>query len=189
MEKYFFNELLYKFATSTTGSYTMETLMSHSIHNKLFESEIREIPSEKGVSSNEKDALQPSGRMKEIYENILYCIEHKRIYLDSHINLAKFSLLLCTNTTYLSKVINIFFGCNLKTLLNKYRVDHAKELLKLEDCDLKTLPIKCGFASRSTFYAAFMKFEQVTPTDYRAHYQSIEIRKKIDSKINNLLTI
>lgn len=167
----------------------METLLSPNVRNKLYESDIRDIPYERGISENESAEVHSSGRMREIYENILYCIEHKKIYLDTHINLTKFSLLLCTNTTYLSKVINIFFRCNLKTLLNQCRVNYAKELLKMEFCDLKSLPTKCGFASRSTFYAAFMKFEHTTPTDFRAHYQSIEIRKSIDLKINNLLTI
>lgn len=156
---------------------------------KPFESDIQIELAKMDSCANIEEEEQISGRMKEIYENILYCIENKKIYLDANINLSKFSLILCTNTTYLSKVINKFFKCNLKTLLNKYRVNHAKELLRMENCDLKSLPHKCGFASRSTFYNAFMKFEHITPTDFRAHYQSIEIRKKIDLKINNLLTI
>jgi len=167
----------------------MEMLLVKNAEEKLFESDIQKELPKKETYANKKVEIQASGRMKEIYENILYCIENKKIYLDVNINLSKFSLLLCTNTTYLSKVINKFFKCNLKTLLNKYRVERAKELLKMEDCDLKTLPKKCGFASRSTFYAAFMKFEHTTPTDFRAHYMSIEIRKKIDLKIGNLLTI
>lgn len=59
----------------------------------------------------------------------------------------------------------------------------------MEECDLKSLPKRCGFASRSTFYAAFMKFEHTTPMDFRAHFMSIEIRKKIDLKIGNSTTI
>lgn len=167
----------------------MEILLVKNREEKPFESDIQLELAKMDSYANTEEEEQISGRMKEIYDNILYCIENKKIYLDAKINLSKFSLILCTNTTYLSKVINKFFKCNLKTLLNKYRVDYAKELLKMEDCDLKSLPRKCGFASRSTFYSAFMKFEHITPTDFRSHYQSIEIRKKIDLKINNLLTI
>lgn len=167
----------------------METRLSQNTDQTLFGSEICEKFSEEGAFADKDERAQASGRMKEIYENILYCIESKKIYLDSGINLGKFSLLLCTNTTYLLKVINTFFKCNLKTLLNKYRVNYAKELLKTEQNDLKSLPQKCGFASRSTFYAAFMKFEHITPTDFRAHYMSIEIRKNIDLKIDKLLTV
>lgn len=167
----------------------MEMRLVKNQEDNLFESDIQKSLPRMDTYANKEGETPISGRMKEIYENILYCIENKKIYLDANINLSKFSLILCTNTTYLSKVINKFFKCNLKTLLNKYRVDHAKELLKMENCDLKSLPKKCGFASRSTFYSAFMKFEHITPTDFRAHYQSIEIRKKIDLKINKLLTI
>ncbi|OKZ09304.1 helix-turn-helix domain-containing protein [Bacteroides stercorirosoris] len=167
----------------------METLFTKNTDKKLFERDIQDILPERIVYAKKDEANHASGRMKEIYENILYCIENKMIYLDSTINLSKFSLLLCTNTTYLSKVINMFFKCNLKTLLNKHRIEYAKELLKMEQCDLKTLPKRCGFASRSSFYAAFMKYEHIAPTDFRAHHMSIEIRKRIDMEIDNLLTI
>ena len=35
-----------------------------------------------------------------------------------------------TNQTYLSNVVNRYFGCHLKELLNTYRVEYAKELLR-----------------------------------------------------------
>lgn len=144
---------------------------------------------EEAVSAGKEREVHASTKMEELYENILYCIHHKKIYLDSTINLSKLSRLLCTNTTYLSKVINTFFGCNLKTLLNKHRVEYAKGLLEKEECDLKTLPHRCGFASRSSFYAAFIKYERTAPTDYRARRMSISIREKIDREIEHTFTI
>ncbi|MDO4163170.1 MAG: AraC family transcriptional regulator [Bacteroides sp.] len=126
-------------------------------------------------------------RKRAIYENFLFILENKKIYLDAHISLSKLSSLLCTNTSYLSKVINIQFNCNLKTLLNKYRIDHAKELLKQDSCNIQSLPAQCGFISRSTFYAAFTKFEHITPSDYRARYQSVRLRQEIDNNIHRLL--
>lgn len=167
----------------------METLLTKNTNKSLFERDIQDILPERRVYAGKEEETHASSRMKEIYENILYCIETKMIYLDSTLNLNKFSLLLCTNTTYLSKVINTFFKCNLKTLLNKYRIEYAKELLRKDQCDLKTLPKRCGFASRSSFYAAFMKYEHIAPMDFRAHHMSIEIRKKIDMEIDKLLTI
>lgn len=106
-------------------------------------------------------------KQTEIYQNITHYLEEKQIYLDKQINLNKLSALLCTNNSYTSKVINTFFQCNLKTLLNRYRVEHAKRLLNESSCAISELPDRCGFLSRSTFYAAFLKFEGVTPTEYR----------------------
>lgn len=86
-------------------------------------------------------------KMKDIYEDILYVLEDKKVYLDAQLNLTKLSQILFTNTTYLSRVINLLFKCNLKTLLNRYRINYAKELLKKEECDIQSLPTKCGFVS------------------------------------------
>ena len=100
-------------------------------------------------------------RVRMLYDNLRFILESRKVYLDRNINLTKLSQMLYTNTTYLSKVVNKYFGCNLKTLLNRYRVDYAKELLRKDECNMEELPARCGFISRSTFYTAFMKFEQV----------------------------
>lgn len=45
-----------------------------------------------------------------------------------------------TNQTYLSNVVNRYFECNLKGLLNRYRVEYAKELLRADCSTLENLP-------------------------------------------------
>lgn len=120
-------------------------------------------------------SLPCSERMKEIYADISYVLEAKKVYLDANLSLAKLSQMLHTNTTYLSRVANSCFGCNLKTLLNKYRIDYAKDLLRNEACDIRQLPARCGFLSRSAFYAAFARFEHTTPKDF----QSKCLRRKL----------
>ena len=42
-----------------------------------------------------------------------------------------------TNQTYLSNVVNKYFNCNLKELLNTYRVEYAKRLLHAGKCSWK----------------------------------------------------
>lgn len=71
-----------------------------------------------------------------------------------------------TNTTYLSNTVNEMFGCNLKTLINWYRVQYAKEMLRRGICRLKDIPFVCGFASKSTFYVSFKRCEGVTPNHF-----------------------
>lgn len=150
------------------GEYILDTNLYNATVNKPYFGESKEAVDESVITE----------KMKEIYENLLYVFDHKQIYLDAHLNLVKLSHTLFTNTTYLSRVINVYFHCNLKTLLNKYRIDYAKELLKKDECDLRTLPGKCGFLSRSTFYSAFAKFEHITPTAFRARIFSLRLRDK-----------
>lgn len=64
-----------------------------------------------------------------LYKCILYNLEIKQVFLDSELSLKKFSVMIDTNQTYLSNVVNKYFNCNLKELLNTYRVEYAKELL------------------------------------------------------------
>ncbi|MBQ8519970.1 MAG: helix-turn-helix transcriptional regulator, partial [Bacteroides sp.] len=66
----------------------------------------------------------------EIYKNVIYQLEVKKIYLDPNLSLTKLSSIVGTNTTYLSNTVNRRFGMNLKALVNRYRVGHAKALMK-----------------------------------------------------------
>ena len=67
-----------------------------------------------------------------IYKGILYLMEVRQVFLDSSLSLKTLSAMLETNQTYLSNVVNRYFGCNLKELVNTYRVEYAKELLRSE---------------------------------------------------------
>ena len=117
-----------------------------------------------------------------IYKAILYQLEIRQIFLDTSLSLKKLSDLLETNQTYLSNVVNKYFGCNLKELVNGYRVEYAKELLSFGRCALNDLPRSCGFASKSAFYSAFSKVAGVSPLSY----QSRERRKRELQVINEL---
>ena len=117
----------------------------------------------KGRSNREIDSL--------IYKNLLYQLEIKKVFLDSELSLKKLSAMIDTNQTYLSNVVNRYFECSLKGLLNRYRVEYAKELLRAGCSILENLPKKCGFASKSPFYTAFKKITGMTPIQYMTRFR------------------
>lgn len=59
---------------------------------------------------------------------------------------------------------------NLKALVNRYRVGHAKRLMQELGSltDIGELIRLCGFSSRSIFYSAFRREVGMTPTRYMA---------------------
>ena len=116
----------------------------------------------------------------DIYKGILYQLEIRRIFLDVSLSLKKLCAILETNQTYLSNVVNKYFGCNLKELVNTYRVEYAKELLRAGKCGVDEMPERCGFRSRSAFYASFGKITGVSPL----HFQTQERRKRNIPSIN-----
>ena len=130
----------------------------------------------RGANTVPKD--KPLGKKEDLFQNLNYLLDKRKVYLNAKISLISLSKMLYTNTAYLSKVINIRYGCNLKTLLNRYRVAYAKQLLQEEECDIGRLPELCGFQLRSAFYASFSRFEGQTPTDYRSHMLSIRLRSE-----------
>ena len=73
-----------------------------------------------------------------------------------------------TNTTYLSYAINDYFGDNFRSVINRYRVAYAVNLLLEEKlkANIKNIYLRCGFLSKSTFYASFTKIMGVPPLQF-----------------------
>lgn len=118
-----------------------------------------------------------------IYKEVLYNLDSKQIYLDPSLSLIKLSSVVGTNTTYLSNSINKYFGCNFKTLINRYRVEYCKKLLGANPASvpIKEISKKCGFSSVSAFYSSFKKVTGISPVQYRmlAIYRK-EINREFD---------
>ena len=117
----------------------------------------------KGMNGREID--------REIYKALLYHLEIRRVFLDPKLSLKKLSAMIETNQTYLSNVMNRYFDCNLKELVNGYRIEYAKELLNVGIYSLDEIPKRCGFASRSPFYATFKKMVGMTPLKYMIKFR------------------
>jgi AraC-like DNA-binding protein len=101
-----------------------------------------------------------------ICQSILHQLDINKVYLDPKLSLTKFCSIVGTNTTYFSNAVNHRFGCNLKHLINWYRIRYAKSLLRNTEGKMQNIPAACGFASKSAFYASFKKLEGVTPIQY-----------------------
>lgn len=73
-----------------------------------------------------------------------------------------------TNTTYLSYAINDYFGDNFRSVINRYRVAYAVNLLleEKQKANIKNIYLRCGFLSKSTFYASFTKIMGVPPLQF-----------------------
>ena len=116
----------------------------------------------------------------ELYKYVLYYLEVRQVFLDPKLSLNKLSDMIETNQTYLSNVVNRYFGCHLKDLVNTYRVEYAKELLRSGKCPLEELPQRCGFLSRSTFYTSFKKVAGVSPKKYMKQEQRAVLSEPIE---------
>jgi AraC-like DNA-binding protein len=120
------------------------------------------------AAMSEAEGVSVKQPYNEIYKSILYQLEIKKAYLDPKLSLDKLSAVIGTNTTYLSNTVNRFFGCNLRQLINSYRIKHACQLLESGEYDVHEVFGQSGFASQSVFYAAFAREKGVSPLRYMA---------------------
>ena len=101
---------------------------------------------------------------------VTYLLENKA-YRDPDLRLKEIADFLHTNTTYLSSLINQRYKMNFKTLLNRVRLEEAKEIMKdraYEYFSIKKIYKSVGFRSKSVFNMAFKAETGMTPSEYRA---------------------
>jgi AraC-like DNA-binding protein len=107
----------------------------------------------------------------EKYKTLLFeKISDEKLYTDPKLTLKKLAELLSIPYYQLSQIINQKMGKNFTDFINEYRIDEAKRLLANPACKdekIEGIAYDSGFNTPSSFYAAFKKFTQSTPTQYK----------------------
>ena len=105
--------------------------------------------------------------INEFYNNLINYIELKKPFKDNELRLANLADQVGYSTHLLSKVINKKSGKNFNSFINDYRLLEAEKLLVSEnDHNIKTIYFDVGFNNKVTFYKAFKKKHNCTPTEY-----------------------
>ena len=108
--------------------------------------------------------------MDILMNRIIDCIGNKKMYKEKSYSAKRLAIDIGTNTRYVSAVLNVRFGMNYTTFVNRYRVSEAMMLLKdkkYNDLTMEDISSMVGFANRQSFYAAFYRFEGITPRQYK----------------------
>ncbi|MCQ9636701.1 helix-turn-helix domain-containing protein [Chryseobacterium sp. WG23] len=115
--------------------------------------------------------VKPANELKkepEQLKNLMQFMETEKPYLDDKLTLQKLAEQINLPEKQLSLLINQHTGKHFFDFINEFRINDAKTLLK-EQSQLTVLEVlyKVGFNSKSSFYTAFKKATNLTPTDYR----------------------
>lgn len=99
-------------------------------------------------------------------------MEEDKAFCDEDITLKNIAEELSITTHQLSEFLNTRLQMSFKTLINTYRVEEAKKLLRSEpERSVLSIGLAVGFNSRSNFNIVFSKFTGKTPSEFRAHHQ------------------
>ena len=114
--------------------------------------------------------IHSDNNQTRLLEDLIFLLEKEEIYKKTDLRITDISNKLNTNRTYISKVVNEDLNTNFCDLINKYRIENAKKLLKENDCKsmgLSQIGELSGFKSDSSFYRIFKEKEGISPGDFR----------------------
>ena len=124
---------------------------------------------ENSPTLSEKQKWNEDEIAKEIIENLERLMSEEKIFMNPNISQKEIANRLNTNTTYLSRTINLKYDLNFSNFLNSYRIDEAKKII-LSDSkktySFEGIAKTVGFSSKSAFYNAFRKFTGKTPSEF-----------------------
>lgn len=123
-------------------------------------------PEEKAeqVEQKEAEAIDP-GIMDKLNQLML----ERELFLDPDLTLEQLADITGISTRKISTAINRTGKQNFFDYINHYRVKKASEILTSSNDKLSMLDVMAdaGFNSKSTFYRAFKKITNMTPTEYQ----------------------
>jgi len=109
-------------------------------------------------------------QMEELYNDIIDFFEKNHPYLQQNFRITTLATDLNTNAKYISDAININFHGTFDGLLNKYRLQYAKNMLDkgiAQKYTMEYIYTLSGYSNRSTFYENFRKTFNMTPKEYQ----------------------
>lgn len=108
----------------------------------------------------------------KLEERILQLIKQEDILSDENLNLKTMAQKAGVTKHQLSEFLNKNIGDNFSSFIKKHRINKAKQLLiQYPDRKILAIAFDVGFKSKSTFNAAFLFFEKVTPAQFRRQNQ------------------
>jgi len=115
--------------------------------------------------SNKKIEAAEAENLVEQLNNLMV---NEKIYTDADLKLPDVASKMNILPHTLSQLINDNLGKSFTSLINEYRVEEAKELIKSNThIKLEAVGYDCGFNSKSTFYSVFKKQTNTTPAKYK----------------------
>ena len=104
---------------------------------------------------------------EQLMKQISRLMKEEQLFLKSELKVSDVAELLATNSRYVSDCIRANEGCSFIQYVNRFRVSHAKELLRRQpETKIASLCIQSGFANETSFFRTFKSFTGMTPREW-----------------------
>ncbi len=140
-------------------------------HPDYFIQETKTEATEEVIITEQNTPKNNTIQKEKLSKEALYILEfldNTNLYLDPDFTIDELAKEIAIQKHILSRIINHDLKLNFYSLLAKYRIDYAKELiLKERNLLLDGIMAEAGFNSRITFNKYFKEFTGLTPSEYR----------------------
>lgn len=112
----------------------------------------------------------PQKTLNALREQIWRVLVVRRMFRDKAFTVAKLAELLGTNTRYVAATIQLKWGMNYASFVNKHRIEYAKTLLRdarYANLTMQDVADMAGFANRQSFHSAFKKCVGISPKAFK----------------------
>ena len=108
-------------------------------------------------------------------EEINQWFETEKPYLQGDLRLSDLQRKFPISRTYLSQLFNKTLGVSFSDYVNRFRIEESKSLLKeAPQMSIDEIAERSGFNSTCAFRRAFIKRMEISPSEYRRKYTSLQ---------------
>lgn len=116
-------------------------------------------------SQGGEPAESPQGREARLIKKIKNYVDN--YYSDPNLNVASVADAVNLSPNYASKIFKNMTGEGLLFYINRVRINHAKELLRITDINIDEIALMAGFSNTRSFRRNFQSLTGITASDYR----------------------
>lgn len=120
------------------------------------------------VDSQQKPVELGGNEDLALVDAIRVAIDRDKVYRNSSLRIEELASMVSSNRTYVARVCKLYFNMTFTELINRHRVEYAKELLSAEGpVRMESVALESGFSSASFFARVFKNHEGMTPSQWR----------------------
>lgn len=138
-------------------------------NHRALDAETYSLPALEKKHKYEKTGLSEAFSL-ELKNKLEDLMENQKLFLNQELKLDNIAELLDISRHHASQVINENFNMSFYEYINTYRIEEAKNILcsNFEDSSVSISDIayQCGFNNRVSFYKAFKKITNTTPSNF-----------------------
>ena len=109
----------------------------------------------------------PDTKREELMRRITELLEKEKLYLDSELNMTDVAKRLGVHRNDVSMAVNTCKNLSFTQLVNGYRVEYAKQQLRLQpDTKMANIAMVSGFSSDTSFFRTFKSMTGMTPREW-----------------------